>query len=130
MRKFTKTMAAVLSLSMTLTMGTPVFAGRVGFGLGGFAKKFAKFRTICHIFAGFFQLAALLGYPDTILVKVIRSAFNICIHSLFHFVSVSVKSVILLANFLNYYIFLISRFLRCSIGCSVFAYSVRSRVKF
>lgn len=26
MRKFTKTMAAVLSLSMTLTMGTPVFA--------------------------------------------------------------------------------------------------------
>ena len=26
MRKFTKTMAAVLSLTMTLTMGTPVFA--------------------------------------------------------------------------------------------------------
>ena len=26
MRKFTKTLAVVLSLSMTLTMGTPVFA--------------------------------------------------------------------------------------------------------
>ena len=107
--------------STVLDFAYTIHTAGIGSGLGGFAKKFAKFRTVCHVFAGFFQLAALLGYAYTILIKVIRSSLQVCVYTFFYFISISVKSIVLFANLLNYNIFLITAFLRCCISHSIFA---------